>query len=47
VIITEPLGFDFDDGRLVLTIRQAKELEEALQARWLYQETEEGESEDG
>ena len=48
VIITEPLGFDFDDGRLVLTIRQAKELEEALKARWIYQELEEGvDNEDG
>lgn len=48
VIVTEPLGFDFDDGRLVLTIRQARELEEGLRGRWVYQEYEEGvDHEDG
>lgn len=48
VIVSEPLGFTFDDGRLVLSLRQAKELEEALSARWLYELDEEGvENEDG
>jgi hypothetical protein len=48
VLVTEPLGFNFDDGRLVLTLRQAKELQEALHAdrSWLFDEIE-GEQEDG
>lgn len=46
VVVTNPLGFDFDDGRLVLTLKQAKELEEALSARWLYEPVEEVDYED-
>ena len=48
VIVSEPLGFDFDDGRLVLSIRQAKELEEALNSNraWIFEPIEE-EHEDG
>lgn len=47
VVVTSPLGFDFDDGRLVLSLRQAKELEEQLSARWLYEEYEGVDNEDG
>lgn len=48
VIITEPLGFSFDDGRLVLSLRQARELEEALHGArsWIFEPVE-GDGEDG
>jgi hypothetical protein len=49
VIVTEPLGFSFDDGRLVLTLRQAKELEDLLHGSrsWIFEPVDEGEQEDG
>ena len=49
VLVSEPLGFTFDDGRLVLTLRQAKELETNLNAArsWIYDEVEGGNDEDG
>lgn len=47
VIVTEPLGFDFDDGRLVLSLRQAKDLEDGLKARWILEEYEGVDNEDG
>jgi len=48
VVVTEPLGFDFDDGRLVLTLRQAFELRDLLEgnSNWIFDEIE-GEPEDG
>ncbi len=30
IYVTAPFGFDMDDGRVVLSIRQARELREAL-----------------
>lgn len=49
VLITQPLGFDFDDGRLVLSLQQAKELQVALMAaqNWIVRHVEEEENEDG
>lgn len=49
VLITQPLGFDFDDGRLVLSLQQAKELQVALMAaqNWIVRHVEEEEHEDG
>lgn len=48
ILISEPLGFDFDDGRIVLTIRQARDLEAllAVNRSWLMSD-EESEGEDG
>jgi hypothetical protein len=49
VLVTQPLGFDFDDGRLVLSLQQAKELQVALMAaqNWIVKHVEEEEHEDG
>lgn len=49
IIVTEPLGFTFDDGRLVLTLFQARELELALNSArsWIYEEIEGDNDEDG
>lgn len=48
IYVTEPLGFEFDDGRLVLTLRQAFELHDLLSGNsaWIF-ETVEEEPEDG
>lgn len=48
IYVTEPLGFDFDDGRLVLTLRQAFELHDLLDgnANWIFDHVE-AEDEDG
>lgn len=49
IIVTEPLGFTFDDGRLVLSLWQARELEIALHSAraWIYEEIEGDNDEDG
>ena len=48
VYVTAPLGFDFDNGRLVMTRLQARDLRESLTSlgQWQYNEGE-TENEDG
>ena len=43
VVVTDPLGFSFDDGRLVLTLLQARELESELNnsRSWIFEPVEE------
>lgn len=49
ILVTEPLGFNFDDGRLVLTLLQARELEDLLHSNraWIFDEVEAVGHEDG
>jgi hypothetical protein len=47
IYVTAPLGFDMDDGRVVLSLRQAKELRDALVGLNYVVEPEGGNDEDG
>lgn len=47
IYVTSPLGFDMDDGRIVLSIREARELRDALVGLNYILEPEGGNDEDG
>ena len=47
VYVTAPLGFDMDDGRIVLSLRQARDLRDSLVGLNYVVEPEGGNDEDG